>query len=256
MGGFILSEFYFTNGDCLNFYEENEVWNEIIEGLHNDCHPGIRTWVFDPPYNIGYDYAGVIKDKNDSYFEDMKSMCEIMKRNSKYNANLFLIIYPEIAARLLPFIESTGWKLKQWISWVYPSNIGMSKNRCTTASRAVLWFTIGNPVTYMDATQQPYKNPNDKRIKERIANGSRGVNFYDWWEINLRKNVSKGFKGYFNQLPFELVKRIVLLTTQEKEWVGDLTAGAGTTWEVSKELNRSCWLNDINKQCLDIWSEI
>ena len=93
MGGFILSEFYFTNGDCLNFYEENEVWNEIIEGLHNDCHPGIRTWVFDPPYNIGYDYGGVIKDKNDSYFEDMKSMCEIMKRNSKYNANLFLIIY-------------------------------------------------------------------------------------------------------------------------------------------------------------------
>ena len=139
---------------------------------------------------------------------------------------------------------------------MYPSNIGMSNRRCTTASRAILWFTIGEPDAYMKADQQPYKNPNDKRIRERIANGSKGVNFYDWWEINLRKNVSKGFKGYFNQLPTELVRRMLLLTTPEGEWVGDLTAGAGTTWEVAKGIGRSCWLNDLNPECLEIWEAI
>jgi len=82
------------------------------------------------------------------------------------------------------------------------------------------------------------------------------VNFYDWWEINLRKNVSKGFKGYFNQLPVELVRRMILLTTEEGEWVGDLTAGAGTTLEVAKEIGRYCWLNDINTECLEIWRGI
>lgn len=216
----------------------------------------IQTWVFDPPYNIGFDYGGVIDDRNVNYEAEIRAMVDNMRRWSKEDANLFLVIYPAIAARLLPVIEETGWSLKQWLTWVYPSNIGMSNRRCTTASRAVLWFTIGEPATYMKADQQPYKNPTDKRIKERIANGSKGVNFYDWWDINLRKNVSKGFKGYFNQLPTELVRRMLLLTTQEGEYVGDLTAGAGTTWEVAKEIGRSCWLNDLNPDCEEIWEAI
>ena len=223
---------------------------------HGRMIPRMRTWIFDPPYNIGYDYGGVITDRSESYESEIRNMALHMREYSMLRANMFLVIYPEIAARLFPVIEETGWSLKQWITWVYPSNIGMSNRRCTTASRAILWFTIGEPVTYMKADQQPYKNPSDKRIKERIANGSKGVNFYDWWEINLRKNVSKGFKGYFNQLPTELVRRMLLLTTQEGEWVGDLTAGAGTTWEVAKGIGRSCWLNDLNPECLEIWEAI
>ena len=229
---------------------------DLDKSLGELIHSGIRTWVFDPPYNIGYDYGGVITDRSKSYESDIRSIAVNMRLHSKYHANMFLVIYPTIAARLLPVIESAGWTLKQWITWVYPSNIGMSNSRCTTASRAILWFTYGEPDTYMKAVQQPYKNPNDKRIRERIANGSKGVNFYDWWEINLRKNVSKGFKGYFNQLPVELVRRMILLTTEEGEWVGDLTAGAGTTLEVAKEIGRSCWLNDINTECLEIWRGI
>ena len=108
----------------------------------------------------------------------------------------------------------------------------------------------------MKSLQQPYKNPKDKRIKLQISKGSKGVNFYDWWEINLRKNVSKGFKGYFNQLPFELINRIIQLTTIEGDVVGDIMAGSGSTYEVCKEINRKCWLNDINKNCFEIWSEI
>ena len=216
----------------------------------------IRTWIFDPPYNIGYDYGGIIDDRSDSYEDEISIMCKNMMKCSTQDPNLFLIIYPEIAARLLPRIEHAGWSLKQWITWVYPSNIGMSGKKCTTASRAVLWLIRGNPPTYMKSVQQPYKNPNDKRIKELIARGSQGVNFYDWWNINLRKNVSKGFKGYYNQLPTELVKRIILLTTLEGEWVGDITAGAGTTWEVAKEINRHCWLNDLNPDCREIWGAI
>ena len=223
---------------------------------HGEMIPRMRTWIFDPPYNIGYDYGDVITDRSESYESEIRNMAINMRLYSRYHANMFLVIYPTIAARLLPVIESAGWTLKQWITWVYPSNIGMSNRRCTTASRAILWFTYGEPDTYMKAVQQPYKNPNDKRIRERIANGSKGVNFYDWWEINLRKNVSKGFKGYFNQLPVELVRRMILLTTEEGEWVGDLTAGAGTTLEVAKEIGRSCWLNDINTECLEIWRGI
>jgi len=47
-----------------------------------------------------------------------------------------------------------------------------------------------------------------------------------------------------------------MLTTLKNEIVGDLTAGAGTTYEVCKDIERYCWLNDINDECLEIWREI
>jgi len=218
----------------------------------------IKTWVFDPPYNIGYKYNNQVNDNLSivEYKNFIDISCTRMFETKCQDANMFLIIYPEMAGRLLDVIESTGWKFKQWISWVYPSNIGMSNKKCTTASRAIVWFVKGDPNTFMKSLQQPYKNPKDKRIKLQISKGSKGVNFYDWWEINLRKNVSKGFKGYFNQLPFELINRIIQLTTIEGDVVGDIMAGSGSTYEVCKEINRKCWLNDINKNCFEIWSEI
>ena len=223
-----------------------------------DSKRWMRTWIFDPPYNIGFRYSSGTNDRMsvEDYHSFIEGSVKNMRVFSKKDANLFLVIYPEAAARLLPVIERSGWKLKQWLSWVYPSNIGMSHNKATTAHRAILWFTIGIPPSYMKSVQQPYRNPKDKRIQKRIAEGAAGVNLYDWWEVNLRKNVSKGFKGYYNQLPTEIVRRMILLTTEEGEWVGDLTAGAGTTWEVAKPLNRNCWLNDTNEECLAIWEGI
>jgi DNA modification methylase len=250
--GFDLMDFdenIFTIGDSTEI---------TSEGAGGKWGARVRTWIFDPPYNIGFDYGGTFTDRKSEWeFQNwiVKSAVN-MKLHSEEDANMFLIIYPGIAARLLNKIEGTGWRLKQWITWVYPSNIGMSKRKCTTASRAVVWFVKGDPDSYMEAIRQPYRNPNDKRIKERISNGSTGVNLYDWWDINLRKNTSKGFKGYANQLPRELVRRCILLTTVPGQRVGDLTAGAGTTYEVAKPLERDVWLNDLNPECLSIWREI
>ena len=40
--------------------------------------PEIRTWIFDPPYNIGFNYGGVIDDDSDSYQVDIWQMCLTM----------------------------------------------------------------------------------------------------------------------------------------------------------------------------------
>ena len=71
-----------------------------------------------------------------------------------------------------------------------------------------------------------------------------------------KKNVSKGYAGWANQLPLELVERIILSTTKEGEYVGDLMAGAGTTLEACNKLNRLCWLNDIDERALEIWEKL
>jgi len=223
--------------------------------LH-DAVGNVKMWLFDPPYNIGFKYDNVNDKKTqDDYEKFIFDTCQNMFMRSCDDSSMFFVNYPEISARLLSTIESSGWTLKQWITWCYPSNIGMSNKRFTRASRAVLWFVKGDPSIDIKAVQQPYKNPNDKRIKERIANGSKGVNLYDYWEINLRKNVSKGFKGYANQLPVELVKRMILTTTNENDVVGDLNAGGGTLEEVAKITGRNSIMCDINPNCLELWSD-
>ena len=214
----------------------------------------IDTWLFDPPYNVGYSYGLKVNDsKKDAEYISFISKCaEVMFHNSKKDASLFYVNYQEKAALTMNgFIES-GWKLHQWITWVYPSNIGMSNRKCTRASRAVLWFVKGTPFIDMKADVQPYKNPNDKRIKERIKNGSKGVNHYDWWEINLRKNTSKGFAGYYNQLPHKLVKRICSYTLRRGMVFGDLMAGSGPVLQIEHR-DFDVFLNDIDPLALSIW---
>ena len=215
----------------------------------------VRTWIFDPPYNVGFKYGSNVNDR--MKFQDYKLMifeaATVMSDYSLDDANLFYINYQENAARTLDSFEAAGWNLKQWISWVYPSNIGMSKNKCTRASRAILWFTKGDPDTNMTASVQPYKNPTDRRIQEQMAKGKKGTHHYDWWQINMRKNVSHGFKGYYNQLPAELVRRIILLTTDEGEVVADLMAGSGSHIEPSISNNRIPYMNDIDPWAMTFW---
>ena len=216
----------------------------------------VKTWIFDPPYNIGFNYNSSVKDNLSlmDYFSLIQESVANMFNHTD-EGHLFMVNYPEQSARLLPIIESTGWRFKQWLTWVYPSNMGHSKKRFTTASRALVWFTKGNPSYYHKAVVQPYKE-DSKKTRAMIAKGSKGAALYDWWEINQRKNVSKGYAGWANQLPLELVERIILSTTKEGEYVGDLMAGAGTTLEACNKLNRLCWLNDIDERALEIWEKL
>jgi DNA modification methylase len=231
--------------------------NQFEIGDLTDATPNnkITTWLFDPPYNINFKYSSKVKDNltPDQYRKFILNACNKMFDNSKDNASLFIVHRAEIISRYLSEIESTGWELNQWITWVYNTNTGHSKSRFTRASRVVLWFVKGDPEVNNKAVIQPYKNPNDKRIKELISKGRKGVALYDWWNINLRKNVSKGFANWFNQLPYELVRRVVLTSSKEGDFIGDLTAGAGTLLEVGINCNRNVYLNDIDGDALPLW---
>ena len=91
-----------------------------------------------------------------------------------------------------------------------PTNVGHSKRNFTRASRTILWlFGKDNPKIYIDRVLQPYKNLNDKRIKENIAKWSqRNTHLYDWWiTTNLVKNVSKQKHNYTNQIPQEFIAK-------------------------------------------------
>ncbi len=215
----------------------------------------VQTFIIDPPYNIGFNYKSNYKDtlNKQEYSDTLYEVTQMMYESSNDNASCFLINYPEIIAEYYHTILDTSWNVHQWINWVYPSNIGMSNKRFTRASRTVLWLAKDNPKINIDAVQQPYKNPTDKRIKELISKGKKGTNLYDWWEINLCKNVSKEKNDYVNQIPEELLRRLILTTTDEGDLVADPMCGSGSTVVTAAKLNRVGWGCDINENLLPIW---
>lgn len=164
--------------------------------------------VTDPPFNIGYHYSGY-KDrlKTEQYLKQVGDILSL--------APSVLIHYPEDVVRLSMQINKVPNRI---VSWVYNSN--------TKRQHRDIAFYGFDPD--FSKVKQPYKNPNDKRIKALIANGSQGTNIYDWWNINQIKNVSKEKTIHPCQMPLEVMDRIIKLLPQGVNVI-DPYCGSGTT---------------------------
>lgn len=164
--------------------------------------------VTDPPFNIGYHYSGY-KDrlKTEQYLKQVGDILSL--------APSVLIHYPEDVVRLSMQINKVPNRI---ISWVYNSNTKRQH-------RDIAFYGIDPDFSKV---KQPYKNPNDKRIKALIANGSQGTNIYDWWNINQIKNVSKEKTIHPCQMPLEVMDRIIKLLPQDVNVI-DPYCGSGTT---------------------------
>ena len=217
----------------------------------------IQTVIVDPPYNINFNYGKNFKDNinPEEYKALMFDVLDLSYKSTKKDSSMFLINYPEIIAELFQTIKLTKWNIHQWISWVYPSNIGHSSRKFTTAHRSILWLTKDEPKIYMNRVTQPYKNPTDKRVKKLIESGKTGTNLYNWWEINLVKNVSKDKESYVNQIPREVLRRLILATTDKRNIVLDPMCGTGSTLLAARDEGRSGIGIDINSDLKKIWKK-
>lgn len=173
--------------------------------------------ISDPPYNQGYHYSEYDDDMElDEYGE--------MMRLAFADQKSVVIHYPEETINILAKVLDN---CEQSVSWVYNSNTAKQH-------RLVTWW---NCKPDFSVVGQPYKNPTDKRIAQRIAAGKE-AGLYDWWEIDQVKNVSKEFNNHPCPIPLKLAKRIILTTTKEGDLVIDPFAGSGTILKAAKELGR------------------
>jgi DNA modification methylase len=187
----------------------------IIEGLT------FSYIITDPPYNVGYSYPD---------FKDNLSSEEYIQLLSPLNEyKTVMIHYPEAFCGDVG--EAMG-RPERCVSWCYSSNLPRQ-------SRMIAWFGCKPDFTKV---KQPYKNPNDARIKKLIAEGSEGSRLYDWWsDIQLVKNVSKDkVSGFTNQIPVALLERIILLTTKEGDTILDPFFGSGSLYFACKNTGRKC----------------
>ena len=189
--------------------------------------------VTDPPFNIGYHY-NEYKDKmtETSYYEMLKKVFTM------YEIPYVVIHYAESLYKIASY---TGNIPEKVVSWVYNSNTGKQH-------RDIAFFKVKPDFRKV---LQPYKNPNDKRIQERISRGITGGRLYDWWNINQVKNVSKKKINHPCVMPLEVMKNIIGILPDDYV-IFDPFCGAGTTALACKLLGRSCICCDINEDYCNI----
>jgi DNA modification methylase len=184
------------NADC---------YDCLPDVISNVSNPIIVT---DPPFNIGYHYRKY-KDNlpENVYIDRLKSLLSL--------APCVVVHYPEM---LYKFSLALGEAPERVVSWVYPSNTGRQH-------RDIAFWGVKPD---FNKVRQPYKNPNDKRIKARMAAGCKGGRLYDWWEINQVKNVSKEKTEHPCQMPIEVMDRVIGILPDDVTII-DPFMGSGTT---------------------------
>lgn len=219
-------------------YKKGEIMRENIRLINGDCREIIKDLkkqkiiiVTDPPFNINYRY-NTYKDnlKEEEY---LKFICDILGETP-----FALIHYPESLYKICG-------KLKRYpervVSWVYNSN--------TQRQHRDIAFVGVKPD--FKKVLQPYKNPNDKRIQERISRGLLGCKLYDWFNINQVKNVSKVKTKHPCQMPLEVMENIIGILPEDYIIV-DPFMGSGTTGVVCKKLGRKFVGIEIDKEYFNI----
>ena len=190
-------------------------------------------FVSDPPFNIGYHY--------NSYSDKMKEADYY-----RYLAELFkgskhvLIHYSE---KLYKYAIEIGEAPVKTVSWVYNSNTAKQH-------REIAFFDVKPDFRKVG---QDYKNPKDKRIKKRIAEGKK-ARLYDWWEVNQVKNVSAEKTEHPCQMPYEVMRRIVGILP-EGYTIVDPFLGSGTTALACIEFGRDFIGIEVDEKYINIANE-
>lgn len=186
------------NGDC----------KDILSSLYDELDKDKVILVSDPPFNVKYHYKTYEDNMSEEeYFLFLK---DIFDRD-----RCVLIHYPE---QLYRYSLTTGKCPEKVISWVYNSNTAKQH-------RDIAFFGIK---PNMNAVKQPYKNPTDRRIAERISSGIEGGRLYDWWNIDQVKNVSKKDNIHPCVMPLEVMENIIGVLPVDAIII-DPFMGSGTT---------------------------
>jgi len=225
----------FIQGDCI------EEINKLLP------HEKFNLILTDPPYNIGWKYSEKVDDKkkNKDYNEWCLEWAELCIKRLRDDGILAIINYPENNNILYTDLVRKGYNFVQQLIWEYPTNVGQSSKLYTRNFRTIIIFSKSKEYTF-NPEKQEYKNPTDKRIKERIEKGFSPTH-YATFEINMCKNVSKDKKNNgINQLPTELVEMLIKTYTNEDDIILDPFVGNKTVMDIANELYRHAVGIDIN----------
>ncbi len=220
---------------------------ETIVAYPGDCLDLLRTIpdasmqliVTSPPYNIGKEYEK--KLKSELYLEQQRLVITECVRTLAPQGSICWQIgnYVDDGAIipldtvLYPIFHALDLKMRNRIIWHFEHGLHCSR-RFSGRYETIMWFTKSEDYVFnLDPVRVPQKYPQKKYFKGPKAGqyscNPLGKNPGDLWNIPNVKNNHVEKTDHPCQFPVELIERLVLALTHEKDWVLDPFLGTGTT---------------------------
>jgi adenine-specific DNA-methyltransferase len=222
----------------------------------------VKLVVTSPPYNIGKKYEK--KSSLNEYYTKQEQIIDECIRLLADDGSLCwqignFVENSEIIPLdilLYPIFQKHNLKLRNRIVWLFRHGLHASK-RFSGRYETILWFTkTDNYIFNLDAVRIPQKYPQKKYFKgPRIGEFScnpLGKNPSDIWDIPNVKNNHVEKTIHPCQFPIELVERLVLALTNEKDLVFDPFLGVGSTSAAAVKNNRRGMGCEILEEYYDI----
>jgi DNA modification methylase len=247
----------------INHYSIKEIKNKIILGDTFKVLSKIEDEVFDlvfidPPYFLQlpnkelrrWSVKTVVEGVNDEwdkfssfqeYDEFITKLLREIKRVMKSSGTIWVIATYHSIFRIGKIMQDLGFWILNDVIWVktnpMPNWLGV---RFTNATETLIWAV-------KDKNCKKYTF--NKDYAKQFGIGKVGANV---WVLPLclgeeRIKTEEGKKLHSTQKPIELLKRVILTSSNEGDIVLDPVAGTGTTGYVAKALNRNFVMIEINK---------
>ena len=240
--------------DLPEHYRNQVIQDDVMVVLRNLPDGCVDMIYGDPDYNVDIKYNGhSFTSSWDEYIDWYIALAEESLRVLRPDGNLFFINYPKQNAYLrVKYLDDNAYAVHDY-AWVYNTNVGHSSRRFTTAHRSILHATKDKCNRfYKDQVAQPYQNPTDVRIKERLRQGHKGRMPYSWLYFNLVKNVSRQKADHPCQIPEGLSELLIKSCTVPGDSVFVLFGGSGSEVVQARNLDRVYLTCELQRRYCDI----
>jgi site-specific DNA-methyltransferase (adenine-specific) len=224
------------NGDCI----------EIMKSLPDEI---VDLAFIDPPYNLEKEY-GVYCDSNTplSYLKWTEKWIKEIIRLLKPTGSFYLLNLPKWSIHHAVFLDKYLFR-QNTVAW---DALSTPRGKIMPAHYTLLFYTKS---TTKYTFNQLYSKHNwthcarEKCTKKRSSSSLPKLPYSDIWNNIYRvKHRSKRYGYHPTQLPFTIMERIILASSNVRDLVFDPFLGVGTTAIVAKLLNRKYLGIEINPE--------
>jgi adenine-specific DNA-methyltransferase len=221
-------------GDCL----------DVLRSLERES---VNLVVTDPPYNIGIDYGfGKKADRRGDYWAWCRKWIYLCNRVLRPDGSLWIISGQEHGAEIDLSLQLEGLTVRNRITWHETFGV-YCHGKFGRCSRPIFYAVKGKGFTF---NREAVTVPSARQTKygdRRAAPGGKIMS--DVWQINrVCGTFRERVKGVPTQLPEELVRRIVGVSSNPGDTVLDPFAGSGTISSVSAALGRKAIGIELNPE--------
>jgi site-specific DNA-methyltransferase (adenine-specific)/modification methylase len=242
------------NGDCIN------ILNKKIDA------ESINLIFADPPYNLsgnGLKWIGnktggdwyMVNEKWDKmtsseYLKFTRKWLGACDKVLKRIGSIYVSCSYHNIGEVLITLKQLDYKINNIITWFKTNAMPNMTHKSFTHSSEFIVYAVKNSGWLFNYETVKVINPNKKK-------DGTNKQMRDVWEMplvqgNERIKLSDGKTAHPTQKPIEMLKRIILASSNENDIVLDPFLGSGTTCFVAKQYNRKYIGIEMNKTYFDI----